>query len=256
MKSIKKIAVVGCVHGDEIMGKLVINELKKNPALKQKLAFFVANEPALAKRKRCLKKDLNRVFPGKKKGLAEERIAYFLYRQLRSFDLVIDLHATNSNFKSLAVVTKFNQPIKNLLKIIPIDKVALIKKSVFGGREMIGHCKLGLALEFGPNKSGKNYPRTLAVVKTILKNLNILPGQKSFYSKKELYTVAGSYKVPDNFKATAGLKDFSLIKKNQVTGHVGRQVVKSNKNFYPIFLGKGRYQGTLALVSNKKTVSL
>ncbi|MEI6627450.1 MAG: succinylglutamate desuccinylase/aspartoacylase family protein, partial [bacterium] len=156
-----KIAILGCVHGDEIMGAKAIRELLKLPIVKGELHFIIANEPAKQKRQRYLKHDLNRAFPGNPDGEAEHYLAHVLKQQLAKMDLVIDLHATNSNFSDLAIITKLGQKEKQLLKLIPNQKVALIRKAVFGGNDLISHTKLGLALEYGPNKTGKNYPQAV-----------------------------------------------------------------------------------------------
>ncbi|MCG2809538.1 MAG: succinylglutamate desuccinylase/aspartoacylase family protein, partial [Candidatus Portnoybacteria bacterium] len=73
-----KVAIIGCVHGDEVIGKKIINELKNLKFKEGSLGFFIANQPALNKNKRFIKQDLNRSFPGNINGIAEEKIAYSL----------------------------------------------------------------------------------------------------------------------------------------------------------------------------------
>ncbi|MBU4142367.1 succinylglutamate desuccinylase/aspartoacylase family protein [Patescibacteria group bacterium] len=251
-----KVAIVGCVHGDEVIGKKIINELKDLKFKKGSLGFFIANQPALSKNKRFIKQDLNRSFPGNINGVAEEKIAYSLKNKLNKFDVVIDIHATNSNIDKLAIVTRFDSKIKNLLKLIPANKVALIRKNNFGGKALINYVKLGISLEYGPNKSGKNYKKCLKDIKIILTNLELLPGRKNIFKSKELYTVSGSYEVSNNFRPTNCLKDFQLIKKGQFIGQINQKKIKATKSFYPIFLGKGRYKKTLALTAKKERIEL
>ena len=251
-----KIAIVGCVHGDEIIGKKIINELKDLKTKNGSLHFIIANQSALNKNKRYLKKDLNRSFPGSHNGTAEEKIAHSLKNKLNKFDITIDIHATNSNIGKLAVITVFGSKVKNLLKLIPVNKVVLIRKKVFGGKELINHVKLGISLEYGPNKSGKNYKNGLKDIKIILKNLGLLSGKKKIYKHKEFYTVSGLYNVSNNFKQASCLKNFQLIKKGQFIGQINKKKIKSTKNFYPLFLGKGRYKKTLALIAEKKEIEL
>lgn len=55
MKSTKpSVALVACIHGDEIAGKYVFDELKKDPYIRDHIGFFIAHPRALAKRKRFL----------------------------------------------------------------------------------------------------------------------------------------------------------------------------------------------------------
>ncbi len=251
-----KVAIVGCVHGDEVIGKKIINALKDLKIKNGSLYFIIANQPALSKNKRYLKKDLNRSFPGSYNGNAEEKIACSLKDKLNKFDIIIDIHATNSNISKLAVITRFDSEIKNLLKLIPINKIALIRKKVFGGKELISHVNLGVSLEYGPNKSGKNYKNGLKDIKIILKNLGLLSGKKKIYKYKEIYTVSGFYNVSNNFKQASYLKNFQLIKKEQFIGQINKKKIRSTKNFYPLFLGKGKYKKTLALIAQKKEIEL
>lgn len=250
------IAIIGCVHGDEIIGKKVINQLKKIKLKKGTLTFIIAHPKAVAKKKRFFQKDLNRSFPGRKNGMTEEKIAYELNKILKKFDLVIDVHATNSDLKSLIAITKYNKQIKNLLKITPIKRVAYAPKKVFGAKELITYSKLGVSLEYGPNKSGRNYKRALNHVKIILKNLGVLKGKKTLYKEKDLYKISGIYRVPNNFQQNNKLKDYQLIKKGQLIGKINKKAIYSDKNFHPLFLGKGRYQETLALMAKKEKIKL
>lgn len=250
------LAIMACLHGDEIAGKKVIEHLKKIELKKGAISLFIGNSEAITKKKRFIEKDLNRSFPGKKNGVLEEKIAYALRPRLGHFDFVVDLHTTNSKMDSLAIVTKLNKKHKDLLKKIPINKVALIGKKVFGGNDMISYCKVGVSLEYGPDKSGRNYKKILKDIKTILSNLNFIEGKKKVIFKKSLYEVSGVYQVMDKFEQSNKLKDFRLIHKGQAIGQINSVSIKSDSSFYPLFLGKGRYPKTLALISSKKSLTL
>lgn len=249
-----EIVVVGCLHGDEIIGKKVINDLRRLTLLRGSLKFVIANELALSKKKRMIQKDLNRSFPGKKKGLYEERLAYYLKKELKSADYVIDIHATNANFDKLVIVTDWEKPTKDFLRMIPSKKVALIKKNVFGGGEMIREVKRGVAIEYGPDKDGKNYKKALRDVLIILANLKMVKSTGRIYRNKDLYVVYDSYKVPPTFKQNKRLKDFQLIKKGSSVGKVGNKNLISENSFYPLFLGRGKYKGNLAIMADKKKI--
>ncbi len=251
-----KIAIVGCVHGDEIIGKLVIREIKKLKNIKGTLGLIIANEPAMLKKKRELKKDLNRSFPGKKGARFEAGLAYRLHQELKKYDLAIDIHATNSRFDKLAIVTRLDPQTKKLLSMVPIKKVMLARQSVFGGQEMITHAKAGLAIEYGPNKSGKNYRKALSDMLALLTNLGVIVGSKKEFTAKELYDAFGVYKVSDGFCQNKDLRDFHKIRKGQAIGKIKKKIVYSRKDFYPLFLGKGAYKGTLAIAAKKRIIKL
>jgi succinylglutamate desuccinylase len=250
------IAIVGCLHGDEIIGKKVITALSNIKLNKGSITFFIAHTEALKRKKRFITEDLNRVFPGKANGNLEEKIAFALTAELKKFDVVIDIHATNSDFKELAIIVKFGQREKELLKQIPISKVALIPKEVFGGKEMINFCKRGVSLEYGPDKTGNNAPRAIRHVKAILRSLGMYGAKSTITRKKELYEVKGSYSVSKNFIPNSKLKNFKKIKPGEFIGKIKNKKIFSEKTFIPLFLGKGRYKKTLALISEKKIINL
>lgn len=256
MKNIRRIAIVGCLHGDEVIGKKVIEKLKRLRFEKEVL-FIIANKKALHKKVRYIETDLNRSFPGKIKGTYEEKLALKISEQIKKADLVIDIHATNSNFDSLAIVTRLRGTEKKLLKNIPIKKSMLATKDVFGGRELINNCKLGVALDYGPNKKGSNYKKALTDTKQILINVGALVGEKQQNDQKDIFEVFDIYKVSDKFTPEKSLRDFKQIKKGDVIGkNKEKDLVYSSKDFYPLFLGKGRYEETLCLMANKKSVTL
>lgn len=257
-KSKPNIAIVACTHGDEIIGKKVINHLQNIKIDRGNLHLILANPEAVRKHKRYIGKDLNRSFPGKKNGKLEEKIAYALYPLLEKMDYVIDIHATNSNFKKLIIIVNHTKKIKKILKVLPTDKVAYMQSKNLGKKSLISSNPNSLCLEYGPNKSGKNFKDALKDIKIILKELDILKNKRpnKKYTQKQLYIVNGSYSVAQNFKQNNKLKDFTLIKKNELIGTIKDKKIYSTKKFYPIFLGKGRYNKTLALTSNKKMMRL
>ncbi len=251
-----KIAIIGCIHGDEIVGQKVIKDLKKIKLKKGSLTFIIANPKALAKNKRFIKKDLNRSFPGRKNGNFEERLAYELNKILKNFDLVIDVHATNSDLGKIIGVTKLDRKTKSILKLIPIKNVALLSKKIFGNGELIRAAKLGISLDYGPDKSGANYKKVLLDIKIILKNLGLINGKKKNFKEKIFYLFFDSYMVPKNFKQAKSLKELKLIKKGQFLGQVNNRKIYSKKTFYPLFLGKGRYEKTLSLMAKQEKIKL
>ncbi len=250
------ISIVGCLHGNEIIGKRVIDKLKDICLLKGSLKLIVANEKAIQKKQRIVDGDLNRSFPGKKNGNYEERLAHSISKEIKDSDIVIDIHATTSNFDRIAIVTNLRKTTRNILRLVPCKKVALIRKNVFGGGEMIRYAKTGLAIEYGPNKKGTNYKKALFEIVAILKNLGMIKGSKLNSTKKELYTVTGSYEVHLPFKTNKNILNFKLIKKGKVIGWSAGKEIKSNKNFYPIFIGEESYRGILAITAGKNKLNL
>ena len=202
------VAIVGCLHGDEIIGKLTINKLVKLTLEQGSITGIIGNPKALARKKRFISTDLNRSFPGKSKGVSETRRAFELTKLLRPYDLCLDIHATNSNFESLIIVTKLTKNIKAILKLLPIKKVALMQSADFKKGTMLNHVKLGIALEYGPNKSGKNHLHAVSDLKQLFVNLKMINGSLKQYPHKILYRVFGAYNVDSKFNQSPRLRDF------------------------------------------------
>lgn len=94
--------LTGAVHGDEVGGIVVIqeifNKLKKSPLLKGKLmAFPLMNPIAFESATRSIplsEEDLNRSFPGNPHGSVAERISNTIFTVIKNTNpaLVLDLH--------------------------------------------------------------------------------------------------------------------------------------------------------------------
>ena len=93
--------MTACIHGDEISGTVIIQELFK--LLKREIcngmlyAFPIANPFGFEQKSRYIpysKEDLNRLFPGDEKGSLGERIAAIIFNTIIETNptLVLDLH--------------------------------------------------------------------------------------------------------------------------------------------------------------------
>ncbi|MBU1628206.1 succinylglutamate desuccinylase/aspartoacylase family protein, partial [bacterium] len=94
--------LTACVHGDEVGGMVVIQEifktLKKSPLLKGEVNAFPLMNPigfeTISRNIGIGKEDLNRAFPGSMTGSLAERIAYKIFSTITDTEptLVLDLH--------------------------------------------------------------------------------------------------------------------------------------------------------------------
>ncbi len=245
------IHIIGCVHGDEPIGLRVIRKLEKVRILRGKLILIVANPNAVKKNKRYIESDLNRSF-NDKAHTYEEKLAKKLSLEIKSSDLVLDIHATNSNFKELAIITNLSQGVLTNVRYMKSKRIMYAPRRIFGGNELISQVKKGIALEYGPNKSGRNYTAALRDIKNILRANKLLGGKPLAFPKKDLFTLFEAYKVPEPFTPASSLKDFSYVRKGATIGKFRNKSLKARYSFYPFFLGKGRYRNTLALVAKSR----
>lgn len=117
--------LTGCMHGDEIGGTVIIQEIfsKLRPALKKGAvhAFPLMNPFGFETTSRNIslsQEDLNRSFPGKKNGTFAERLASIIFNSILETKphLVLDLH--NDWIKSIPYVLLDTININdNLVKI-------------------------------------------------------------------------------------------------------------------------------------------
>ena len=93
--------LVGCIHGDEIGGTVIIHEIFKRIGRYLKKgsihAFPLVNPLGFENATRAISisgEDLNRAFPGNPKGTFAQRVAYHVFTHITNThpDLVLDLH--------------------------------------------------------------------------------------------------------------------------------------------------------------------
>lgn len=226
----KKIGIIGCVHGNEKLGKQIIGKLKKASLKKEVFLFFIVNKKAMKKNKRFIDIDLNRCFPGKKNGKYEERLAAKLVKKLKCCDYVIDLHSTKSKTDNFIIITKPNKRKIKLANKIPLKKLVIMESAIAKGGALIDHVKCGVSIEFS-HKTPLN-----EAYDVILECLNnILTNTKP--KNKKVYSAYGRIKKGECKRV---LKNFKKIKINK-------------EAFYPILFREKEYTDTLCLKAHKTT---
>ena len=109
-------AIVGAVHGDEVEGWDAIQRfIDSDYELNQPVKAVMANEEAVEEGVRFLEEDLNRVFPGDRDGVHEERLAADLLEELEGLK-VLDLHTTGSKKSPFAIITNHEETERELAR--------------------------------------------------------------------------------------------------------------------------------------------
>jgi succinylglutamate desuccinylase len=226
----KKIAIVGCLHGDELIGKYVLDELTKSNNLN--IRFFLGNEKAIKQNKRFIETDLNRCFPGKKDGNHEEKLAHNLTKKLCKYDLVIDIHSTTAKTDPFIIITKQNKKIIDFVKKIPIKNTVFMRNSIASGKALIDHVQCGISLEFN-----KDFD-PIQVKNTIIDTIN------NIYKNKE----------QTKFSKQESFEVYDIIKKSDVKYpeiNNFRLTKLDNDSFYPILFGTDAYKDILCLKARR-----
>ena len=250
----KNILVIGCVHGDELIGEKVIKELRKLIILNGTLVTVVANTRAMKAGTRFIDQDLNRSFPGDPQGNQEEQLAYSLIPLLKEADVVLDIHSTTTDTTSAIILTKVNQSIRQLLSIFNPKRVVVMEKKV-GKTALTGFCKAGISFEYGKDKSEKAYKETLTDIIKILEGYGMIKGKKKKISKPthktEYFEVLGVLVRPDGLKLEKTIKNFSLVRKGEVVARGGVYLQKAPRNFYPLLFGPISYKEIWGFMARK-----
>ena len=159
----KKVAIIGGTHGNEITGVELIKKWKSNLPKKWNLELFFefGNPTAIKNNTRYIDQDLNRSFLklSKNENLnIEEMRAQELREKLGEMDFIIDLHTTTSNMGPTIILTSnedlsakaaaftYSQypAIKLIKEILPEDK----------NHFLTSIAKDGLIIEVGPTPQG------------------------------------------------------------------------------------------------------
>ncbi len=99
----KKTLITAGIHGSEIGAVMIAHEIKgwaDSKDLKNVEVLPNVNLEAIENKQRENPrdgKDLNRIFPGDKKGSKSEQIAHRLFEKAKDFDRIIDLHTYGKN---------------------------------------------------------------------------------------------------------------------------------------------------------------
>lgn len=204
MKSIEQVAIVGGIHGNEVIGAHLIQKFERYPELIQRTTLNVipllGNPRAFAACKRYMETDLNRCFQlqdlqDPTRTSYEDRRAKQIYQLLRPagqphVDVIVDLHSTTANMGLTLILGSYHpfnlQLAAYLSTISPLVKVFSYTEVHQSSAVLRSLCELGLAIEVGAVAQGvlqaERFAETEALVHAVLNYLEaynngiILPG--------------------------------------------------------------------------------
>lgn len=143
------VALVCCLHGDEVFGRTVFDHFSSYAHKFPGLAVILANQRAVTAGARFIDRDLNRSFPGQKSSkYHEERLAAALLARLKDTSLLIDVHTTTVELELAAIVTKLESGEKRVLNAVPTREVVVMPHNL-ARQSLIGNVPHGISLEFG-----------------------------------------------------------------------------------------------------------
>lgn len=251
-----------CTHGSERVGLKVAKYFSKLTIENGTLIINIANIKAVKMRKRFIDRDLNRVFPGKKNGNHEEKLAYRMVNFIRIFDLVIDVHSTETGVDSTLIVTHYESALKPLLKAIAPKRVVFM--SATKSNALISQARQGIAFEYGKDKDPKTYNETVRGVSRALLHLGLISRATLSKKRREVCIVSNRktdffeahsvLEKPEGFIVKSSIKNFTLLKKGALIGHNPSTGFKlrAKESFYPVLFGNNSYKSIFGFIAKKR----
>jgi aspartoacylase len=187
---IKRVAIVGGTHGNELTGAYLVKKFAQSPAAIQRSSFesltLLANPKAFAARKRYIDRDLNRCFSSQDLGNPalssyEDSQAKAIDRLLGpkgnpKVDAIVDLHSTTANMGLTTILTSdrpFNLHLAAYLSTLH-PQLKVFSWPQFGPDSPLlrSICELGCTIEVGPIAQGvldaRLFQQTEQLVRAIL----------------------------------------------------------------------------------------
>lgn len=165
--SIRKIAIVGGTHGNELTGVYAVRKFEQFPQLVQRDSFecitLLANPQAIAMNRRYVDRDLNRSFDGQ--DLVNQELTGYeakrakeIATELAGVDLIIDLHTSTSNMGLTILPSSrdpFNLRLSAYLSTLHPDVRVCYGVNCGSGDPMLRSLsKLGCTIEVGAIAQG------------------------------------------------------------------------------------------------------
>ncbi len=252
----KTIAVVACLHGDEIVGKHIHNWLIQNKdSLKCKAKLIFGNPIAHIKDTRFVHENLNRVFPGKEEGNYEERQAFRIMQELKDVDMVLDIHSTTLDIDPFAICV-FGKDEKDMIKSTGLKNVMVYTPGKsYKGQTLCQAINVpAIAFECGQHKKPETLENGIRIIKNIFRHYNFLDGNPEYIEQNFFKTEGTIIESEKDMILPESIRDFQIIEKNTIIAEGNNSKILSEDSFYPILISKNldrRENGVLMLKSRK-----
>ena len=246
MNNNKTIAIVGCLHGNEEVGSVVIEKLKKLITMSGG-AGIIANQLALKRGVRFIDQDLNRSFPGKAGGNYEEKLAFQLNRIVKQYDYVIDFHSFSCQSPPFAILTRRTPGHLKLASELGVTKVVLMSSRLASGKALIDYCRYGISIEAGKHGLKSTNNRAIGSAKRVLISSKARKIKINYYQVVDII-----YKKNPDERLLKQIKNFTLVHKGEIvtSNRFGKFIAPYD--FYPVLAREEAYPNILCLAA--KTV--
>ncbi len=256
---IKKIAVTGGVHGNELTGAYVVKKWEPPKFSDIEVTKILANPKAFKACRRYIDYDLNRSFHKEALNLDSHIYEYerakVLNGRLKSFDFLIDLHTTTANLGATIVLSSTDEISTAVAKSAAVKSGAKIIRWLSNeeGAFINSVTDHSVTIEVGPVCQGvldpTIYQRSLDVLNAVLETIE----GKSFVDSGpvECYEIFGYVDYPrDVHGELEGMihpeligRDFSPIEKGEeiFLGFDSKSIRYDGDRAYALFINEAAY---------------
>lgn len=236
-----EIAVVACMHGDELCGKKAIDRfLDSDFELLRPVKFIIANEEAMEQGERFIDTDLNRCFPGDPESDShEERVAAKLMQELEGLKSLA-FHSMKEFSEMFCLVNTVDEDlvtapgVEKAVDVAPLDKDS-IEKFIDAVSVETG--------EVGSDKASEN---AYEVLLDFLAYFNAVDREKP-EEKPETFEMYEA--VPGDYKFLA--ENFVRVEEGEKYAENKEEELRANKAFYPILMSTDGYDEILGFRGRK-----
>lgn len=245
-RSGRRVVVLGGVHGNEVTGVMLVEQLRADldsgalALAAGTLTLVVGNPRAVERGTRGSEPhaDLNRSFTARVldtngPDAYEARRARELAPLIAASDLVIDLHATNKPSDPFAVAIVDSPERREICALFPCDKLLLVPDDVIGGTT-VGYAEaqgsIGVCFESGWVGDLTQVDAMRVSVETILARVGVLVGRSAAVYPQAVYALMEAILLTDRgfaFAPGRGERSFEPFSEGDVIGTVGEAQLRA-----------------------------
>lgn len=247
------VTIIGSIHGNEKIGALAINKLKKlikKEKFRGKINFIFGNPYAYKKNKRFLRHDMNRLFKpsgvelGKKPSLEQKR-AFNISKILDKTDFMLDIHSTQKPSVPF-VYCRLSPRHLELARIFgtkfivgPAKSAKIPSLSACTDDYVNSRGGIGITYESGWNQDLKVLSKVVQKTKEFLQTAGSAFLKMKMRKKQKKPILIGLYKEviskTNAFSLAKDFKNFDFVKKGGLIAHDGKKRITAKQDSYIIF---------------------
>ncbi|MEK6921907.1 MAG: M14 family metallopeptidase [Nanoarchaeota archaeon] len=260
-----RLGITACVHGNEPVGKAIIDWLLKHQEqFAIEVRYSIGNPFATLKQIRDTGTNMNRVFPGKLDGCYEERQAHRVMQAMAGVTHYIDFHSTTRASPPFATFVD-GHDAERLIQATGLEHV-LVYPAVESGMGYKGMVAMqAIADAFGASAisvecGGHTVPATfemgVAIIKNVLRYYNAFDGEPARITPQYYYVDAKVLsETESDMRINPALQECQLVKKGTILAYGTASNIVADCDFYPLLIDYYLFQrenGSLMIQTQRR----